>query len=483
MKKYNKYITPLLLALAVVSCTDSVEGINENPNKLQAEDAQAKNIFQSVLLANQYFQTTNNVRNTMLWLGQATGIDRQYIPLNDWNANTSADSDSAWGLLYVNFLTQDRITQQKAIEENNSKVLGAMQIVEAHSIGTATSLWGDIPYSEFITNDPFNKPKFDKQSDIYAKLQLLLDDAIANLAKPGLIPANLDYHYQGNTAKWTQLAYSLKARYYLHVKNYTAAKANALKGFNTAANDFNALFQGATSQQNFNPFYEFLEYERQGYMNGAGYAVTLLNSTSAITRTNSKTDEAARLAFIYTGTELNVNGLDFDTETGKFGSDSNLPLVTYGEMLLIIAEADARLSFSAGLASYNTYRTLLNTGYSIGNVTNGVASLGYKGLTFKYSNYVAADFAAGGMENVSGTLTDQNALLREIYEERYIYFLGNYEAFTDFRRTNNIAGVKINSLFAGTPQRLVYSQDEINANGANIPTPLPKITDKTEVHQ
>jgi hypothetical protein len=32
-----------------------------------------------------------------------------------------------------------------------------MQIV-AHSIGTAT-LWGDI-LPEFITNDPFNKPKF-----------------------------------------------------------------------------------------------------------------------------------------------------------------------------------------------------------------------------------------------------------------------------------------------------------------------------------
>jgi hypothetical protein len=57
-----------------------------------------KNIFQSALLANQYFQTSNNVRNTMLWLDQGTGIDRQYIPLNNWNNNTSSDSDSAWNL-------------------------------------------------------------------------------------------------------------------------------------------------------------------------------------------------------------------------------------------------------------------------------------------------------------------------------------------------------------------------------------------------
>jgi hypothetical protein len=66
-------------------------------------------------------------------------------------------------------------------------------------------------------------------------------------------------------------------------------------------------------------------------------------------------------------------------------------------MLLIIAEADARLSSALDWRSYNTYRTLLNTGYSIGNVTNGVASLwDIKALLFKYSNYVATDFAAGG---------------------------------------------------------------------------------------
>lgn len=477
MKKFNKYITPLLLALAIVGCTNLVEDINVDPNKLSADDAQGKNIFQSALLANQYFQTSNNVRNTMLWLGQGTGIDRQYIPLNDWNNNTSADSDSAWNLLYVNFLTQARITQDKALKENNLKMLAVLQIVEANSIGTATSLWGDIPYSEFKTNNPNNKPKFDKQSAVYAKLQILLDDAIANLTKAGSIPTDLDFHYAGNTTKWTQLAYSLKARYYLHTKNYPLAKANALQGISTKANDFRAIFFGTTSQQNFNPFYEFLEYERQGYMDGTGYASTILNSTSTTNRTNAKTDETARLAYNYSGTDLNVNGLDYGTETAKFGSDSNLPLVTYGEMLLIIAEVDARSSFSTGLTSYNMYRALLNTGYSIGNTNSG-----YDGLAYKYDPYVAADFAAAGMENATGSLTDQNALLREIYEERYIYFIGHYEAFTDFRRTNNIAEIKINTSFAGTPQRLIYSQDEINANGANVPSPLPKITDKTEVH-
>jgi hypothetical protein len=478
MKKFTKYITPLLFACVAISCTDLADGINVDPNALSVSDAQAKNIFQSALLANQYFQTSNNVRNTMLWLDQGTGIDRQYIPLNNWNNNTSSDSDSAWNLAYVNFLTQARIASEKATAENNLKMLGALQIVEANCMGTVTSLWGDIPYSAFSITIANNKPKFDKQSEVYSQLQILLDNAITNLTKAGSIPAGLDIYYQGDVTKWTQLAYSLKARYYLHVKNIPLAKSNALKGINSPANDFKAIFGGTTAGQNFNPFYEFLEYDRFGYMDGTGYAATLLNKTSATNRTNSKTDETARLAYIYAGADLNTNGLDYGTENGKFGSDSSMPLVTYGEMLLIIAEADARTSFASGLTSYNAYRALLNTGYSIGEKNNG-----YKGLAFRYDSYLITDFLAGGIENSSTNLTSQNALLREIYEERYIYFIGNYEAFTDYRRTNNIGEIKIKAGFDGTPQRLIYSQDEINANPANIPSPLPKITEKTEVNK
>jgi hypothetical protein len=71
MKKFTKYITPLFACVAI-SCTDLADGINVDPNALSVADAQ--NIFQSALLANQYFQTSNNVRNTMLWLDQGTEL-------------------------------------------------------------------------------------------------------------------------------------------------------------------------------------------------------------------------------------------------------------------------------------------------------------------------------------------------------------------------------------------------------------------------
>jgi hypothetical protein len=45
MKKFTKYITPLLFACVAISCTDLADGINVDPNALSVSDAQAKNIF------------------------------------------------------------------------------------------------------------------------------------------------------------------------------------------------------------------------------------------------------------------------------------------------------------------------------------------------------------------------------------------------------------------------------------------------------
>ena len=239
-------------------------------------------------------------------------------------------------------------------------------------------------------------------------------------------------------------------------------------------------------------------------MSGDSYAATILDPSSSLYRGNAKTDESARFAFTYNQEYFSPYGLNiysFDyfnqavgedhklPDNGKFGSDSSMPMVTYGEMLLIIAEVDARTSFNTGLASYNNYRALLTTGYSIGskNGKNGLAmpNTGYfdgvNNLPYKYLPYVDADFAPTGIENASGTLNAQNALLREIFQERYIYFMANYESYNDFGRSNNRAEIQLKTGNTGTPERFLYPQVEVNAN-PNTPKPLPSIITKTPVH-
>lgn len=480
---YIKKIGVSLLLATIFSCTSYVDDMNVDPDLLT--EVGAKDLFQGVLLGNQFFQTSSIAREQMIWMNQANGENRQYITSNNWNNATASAFDDNWDFAYVNCITQSKILQQKADIEDNKRIKGAAQVIEALCIGTVASLWGDVPYSELDITGKNLAPKYDSQLSVYESAQALLDDAIVNLGTTtgGKIPTAGDIYYGGDTSKWINLAYSIKARFYLHVKDYSKAKTNALLGINNTDDDLKALF-GQSYGQSFNPYYSFLVYDRDDYMSGDSYAARLLDPSTSLYRGNAKTDESARFRFNYLTDanyfdpyELNYYcDFDWGATNGKFGGDSNMNLVTYGEMLLIIAEADARTSFATGLDSYNEYRSLLNTGYSI-----GINNDGYDDETFSYAAYDAADFAASGMENVSGSLTNQNALLREIYQERYIYFLGSFECFTDFGRTNNIAEIQLKSGNAGSPQRFIYSQKEINSN-PNTPSPVPTIVTKTPVH-
>jgi hypothetical protein len=500
----NIFIKSISICIALTtlfSCTDYVSDSNVDPDEITESDA--RNLFQGILLADQFFHTSSNVRDVMIWMNQANGENRQYAALNDWNLSTASTFDSSWSAAYVNCLTNAKLTRANAEKELNYKLAGAAAVIEAHVMGTVTSMWGDVPYSDFDYTGVNKTPKFDKQADIYTSLQVLLDKAIVDLNKAGKLPADKDLYYAGSVAKWLKLAHSLKARYFLHTKQYANAKAEALLGISNASEDMIAVF-GNSYLQSFNPYYSFLVYDRDDYMSGNGYAATLLDPSTTTYRGNAKTDESARFAFCY-NTEyfspysLNIYSYDYFSnevgkdhdlpDNGKFGSDSNMPLVTYGEMLLIISEVDARTSFGTGLASYNNYRLQLNNGYSIGckNGEDGKhePNKGYfdgsSDLVYKYAPYDATDFAQGGMENVTTTETDQQALLREIFEERYIYFMGTYECLNDFARSNNTAKIQLKTGKAGTPQRLLYSQDEINAN-PNTPNPVPSIVTKTPIH-
>jgi hypothetical protein len=477
---FIKIVIPCLLLATIYSCTNYVDDSNVDPDLLT--DSDAKNLFQGVLLADQFFQTSSNARSAMIWLNQANGENRQYTILNNWNNSVASEFDDNWNFAYVNCITQAKIAQAKADQEVNPNLKGAMQVIEAHCMGTVASLWGDAPYSELDISGNNLTPVYDSQASIYAQMQLLLDDAIVNLSSSvgSGIPVDKDLFYGGGSSSWIKLAYSLKARFYLHVKDYANAKLNAAQGIDNAGEDLKAQF-GNSYLQSFNPFYSFLVYDRDDYMSGDSYAARLLDPTASLYRGNAKTDEAARYAFTY-NTEyfdpytLNIYGSDYGGTNGKFGSDSPMPMVSYGEMLLIIAEVDARDNFSSGLASYNTYRALLNTGYSI-----GIDNAGYDTETFSYSAYDSSDFAAGGMENATSSLTDQEALMREIFEERYIYLMGSFECFNDFGRSNNAAEIQLKSGNPGSPQRFLYPQVEINGN-PNTPSPIPTIITKTPIH-
>ncbi|MEO6729322.1 MAG: SusD/RagB family nutrient-binding outer membrane lipoprotein [Candidatus Dojkabacteria bacterium] len=462
-------------ALFFASCKKITEDLNTDPNR--PVDAPLELLLNGAQVSSILVYEGNLARVAGIFSGSFTGGDRQYLTFNQY-ISTAPDYDDTWDNLYTGVISQAKLIEAKATVLNNKRVIGIAKVMQAQAFGLAADLWGDVPFSEVATEGITN-PKFDTQADVYTGVQKLLDDAITNLnptgTAVGVSPGSKDVFYGGDNKKWAAAAYTLKARFYLHTKQYdlAIAAANNVNALNDASKDMIAP-HGNSYLSDFNVFYSFTVYDRPGYLVADGsYASKLLDPTSSSYIGNVKTKEGARFNYIYQsdinvgGLELNALSNDFDgsgpDDTGFFGSDAGFPLVTYRENQLILAEAymkKASPDANLALAALNTVRNYYNT--------TGYVTAGYFSFGKSYLPYLLTDFAPGGIKNpaLTGTTVNQ-ALLKGIVQERYVSLIGQIEQFNDLRRTKNLLGMPP---LTGTalPQRFLYPQSELNTN-SNTP--------------
>ncbi len=472
-KKYfimKSYVLLFLIVILTQSCSDLVEDLNNDPNN------QTKSAYQTILtgaeVGNILFQTGENARRACIFSGQYTGIDRQHLGFDQYSVTTS-DFDALWNDGYVDALRNAIITEQTALSENTGAVtIGITQVLQAQSFGTLTSLYGDIPFDEAV-NEEFSDPMFDNQVDIYSKVQTLLDKAISNLQQDSGRPATgADIYFDGNPQAWIESAYTLKARFYMHIKDYPKAYIAAQNGISSSNNSMNGTH--GTAAEDFNLNYQFFAVEvRQSDLIVSSFMAGLMDPTSPTYRGNTKTNESGRNSFYFTTNSL---GVQPNITNGYAAPSALAALVTYQENLLILAEAGFRVNgFDNGLSHLNNFRAFMATG---GYLTNVNVS------DILYDAYNTADFASGGIENLDGISAD-NALLREILQERYITLFGQIESFNDTRRTESESIVRVPIVPNNgnlLPQRFIYPQSEIDRN-SNIPNPIPDFFSKTPVNQ
>jgi hypothetical protein len=464
----------IILILTVSSCKKIVEDVNVSPNS--PTEAPSDLILAGAQVSSIVLHEGDFARLAGMWSQSFTGADRQYLSLNTY-VTTSGDYDNTWSVAYRGVIAPCKIIIDKNTAINNKIMVGIAQVMQAHTFGTLTALFGDVPFKQAGDSEKFPSPVFDKQKDVYAGIQLLLDNAIKNLTSGlGVPPGTKDIFYGGDVTLWEKAAYTLKARYFLHTKEYAKAITAASKGISSASDNMIAR-HGEVYNSDFNLYYSFCVYDREFYMSAEkAYAPKLIDPSDPLYRGNAKTKEDARANYLYYlggglyfgGNELNVQ-CAFDgwvadpSEDGFFGGSTSFPLITFEENELIKAEANIRLNkFPEALSSLNDFRNYMNDGGYIGS---------YYATDFDvvYEPYEEADFATGGIENSGGTKND--ALLKEIVEERYVTLIGQIEQFNDLRRTKNLIGLKP---VTGTklPQRFLYPQSEINAN-ANTPKQTP----------
>ncbi len=122
-----------------------------------------------------------------------------------------------------------------------------------------TDTWGDIPFSEALSDIKNTQPKYDKQSAIYPALLNMVDTAIAYM---DVNQSDLqgDMIYGGYMPAWYTFANSLKLRIAMRMADklptLASTKVNeAVTAGVFGSNADNALFPYLTGSPNYNPLY------------------------------------------------------------------------------------------------------------------------------------------------------------------------------------------------------------------------------------
>jgi len=464
-----------------IACEQLVDGdgnLNIDPDN--ATETGYQSVLTTAGVGQIIFQNGETSRLAGIFGGTHAGIARQYAGYNDYSI-TTGDFDRIWDDLFIHSFRNAKLAEELAAEASLEGITkGITQVHQALALGNGTALYGAIPFDDLATIEVQN-PTFEEQLSVYEKIQVLLDEAINNLESGGDRPAaGADFFFEGSEVPWIEVAYTLKARFYLHTKAYDQALVAAENGISSLENNLMAPYTSAIEASNLN--WQLWENETQGDdIILSDFFVSLIAADSASSpnfanyRGTSKTNEAGRFNYLI---RTGDNGFQPNTNENFFaGQATASPIVTYQENLLILAETAFRANgFAAGLAQLNVFRAFMDNG--------GYLSSEIDTAAIQYDNYTAADFQSGGMENTDGVSAD-DALLREILQERYITLFSQIEIFNDVRRTQNETIVRVPVIAndgSQIPQRFIYAQSEIDRN-ENIPRPLPNLFDLTQVNQ
>lgn len=208
--------------LAIVSCDDGLDEINENPNGVEPSLADPNLLMSSVMTG---LATSTTARG----YGGDTGAAAQFTQKDSWSNNrydweTGSIWNSNYGLLRTNKVAHDR-----AVELGLTFHQGVTLVLKSMLFGNLTDYYGDIPYSDALkgNDDDGEKPAYDAQEAVYKGIIADLETASNLLSASNYegVIADQDVFYGGDATKWQKLANSLALRYYMRLSEKLPAFA------------------------------------------------------------------------------------------------------------------------------------------------------------------------------------------------------------------------------------------------------------------
>lgn len=450
MKKYIYNIFKsaglvLLLAITITSCDTWIDtDLNVDPD---APADVPMNLMLPAIEQSLGFNLAGNdvVRVTNMWMQQFDGVERQSYTQARYTL-LPADVNNVWNSIYPEIFMNAIVLIEKAENTEGKESphnAGVAKVIMATTLGVATDLFGDMPFSEaFKGNENVLTPTFDSQETLYSTIENYLDAAIADLSSSeNAVGVSGDVVYGGDIDLWKKAAYSIKARHLLQLTGingsaaYSAALAAAGNGFSSIDDDFEVPWE----TDNKNPIFQF--DEQRGDVRMGATLIDLMNSNDDPRVPYYATEDANGE---YSGSEI----LSQDADASWAGSyiaapDAPSVIMSFAELKFIEAEAH----------------------FVLGDPTKAKAAFeeGVKASVTKVVGEFDQDWYDANFAGLDITL-------ELIMDQKYISSFGTNQAYADYRRTGLPAlTIPEAAVLPAMPTRFPYSQGEIDYNGDNVP--------------
>lgn len=499
MKLFLKasYVTLLFALIATAGCKKVLD-INKSPNVPGQEQASAKLVFPSAVMATAAQVGGEYAILGALWGQYATqsAFANQYRTWEQYNL-TGLDFEDAYEGMFARALPNYQLIIDQARAQKNWNYFLMATVMKAYTTQVLVDLYGDIPFSEALKGASNLTPKFDEGYSIYKSLLDSLDAALAkdftastnlpggsaDIVFPGAgtdLAADADWINKGNINKWKQFANTLELKMYLRMVNKKPAEAQAgiQKLYNAGAQflTVDAGVGGFKAEPGLdNPMYE---QNIQGLNTSTNIRATY--TLASFLQANAD----PRILYYYgSATPVTMHQGDYLNITPVYGTANTLVQRATDPVMFISAaesyflQAEARLRYFSGAGA----KALYDQG-----VLASFASMGQNGSSF---------IAPGGVyQYPSGGTFDQQ--LEAIIVQKWLsfgygvhYLEGYFEKNrTGYPRTSPVYSTdasyvpgqfvisKNTVLSAGQlPKRLPYPNEERTAN-PNTPASVPLST-------
>jgi hypothetical protein len=248
----KKLLFAAAAALAITSCTSDLSDLNVNGKAPESVPSGA--LFANAVMGYYDFDAVQNVNLNNLRLWSQHWTQTTYVDESNFNLNERDVNGNTFVRMYVTVIRdceEARTAVMNGPESAAAKAasVAAIEVMEVMAYQYLVDLFGDVPYSEALSET--NVPKYDAGSAIYADLLARLDAATADLSGSNTFGSS-DIIYGGDAAAWKKAANSLMLRMAVRMIGYDAAAAKswgekAIAGgvFMSSADDMRLYYSSA----------------------------------------------------------------------------------------------------------------------------------------------------------------------------------------------------------------------------------------------